>query len=221
MTTFAAEEEKRQAVERETKKTQMIEEVREHLSFVTANLATIPEIHMPEEEKEELRVIIGKIRYFLTKGCWEKGEFDPQTPVSYIQQMICRKNGGVAELCGSISGPRLKGWTRMQRQQKDMLRACLVRACHYVRPDEYHPEWMLPWTDPRNTHPGAVSKREQKGLEKERATLDKNAERLAKQRKIERLEKESEERLKTREKQRKERAKHFKEQEKKRSGNKA
>lgn len=213
--TTTAEREKQEA---EDKQQEMIAEVREHLSFVTANLGNVPEQYMSKEYADELRDYISRIRYFLTHGHWEKGEGGAHPPVSYIYNMICRKNGGVAQLTGVIAGPRITGWTRIERQSKEMLKACLIRACNYVPPEPYHPDWLLPWDDPRNTHPAAVRKRKEQDLEVEQSKKDKHAEYMRKTRKKERLEEESKERLKLKKKQRKERKKHFKEQERKRSG---
>ena len=200
-----------------TREAEMIEAIREHLGFVATNIGKVPDAHISKTYKQDIKDMISRLRFFCSHKYWEDGE-GPPTPISHIFNMICKKNGGVAKLTGIISGPRLAGWTRLERQQKDMLKACFIRACNYVPDPEYNPQWLLPKDDPRNDHPAAIRYREQEGLQKELDKKAKHAELMAKTRKKERLETEAKERAKATKKQRADREKHFKEQERLRSG---
>jgi len=197
---------------RSTREKEMIVEIRQHLAFLTKNVGAIPDEQVPNDYKDNLKKMTSKLRFYCSHGYWDGDEQGPKTPISHIFNMICKKNGGVAKLVGIIAGPRLSGWTRHERQIKDMLSAGLIRATTYVPPPVYQPQWELPLADPKNDHPGAVNYRaRRKEFEDESKRLKKN--RLeAKHKKKKRLVKEAEERLKVTARQRKERKKHFDEQ---------
>ena len=211
------------ATEKQVKKDRekaMIADIRDHLGFLATNLGKVSDEHASEVYKEDLRGMIGRLRYYCTHGHWEKGEGPENTPISHIFNMICRKNGGVGKLTGIIAGPRLTGWTRHERQSKEMLKACLIRAVNYCPPPVYQPQWELPKDDVRNDHPGAVLYRERLAEKKAEFKRANHAQLMARKRTKERIETESVERTKTKAKQRKDRKKHFKEQEKMRKGKK-
>jgi hypothetical protein len=202
-----AQTEKQAKDEREK---EMIEEIRNHLQFLDSNLSAIPEEYVSANYKDELRGYISQIRWFCSHKYWRKEDGDLlPPPISHIYNMVTKKNNGIGWLTGQVAGPRLSGWTRHERQCKEMLKACLIRAIHYHPPPEFHPEWQLPKDDPRNTHPAAVRYREEKQLEVEQSKKDEHAEHMRKVRKKERLEKEAVERAKVTKKQREERKKHF------------
>lgn len=203
---------------KDDKEKEMIEEIRDHLRFCKTNIGNVPKEQMTAEEKKDILDMIGRLLYLCTHGHWEEGNGPPDTPMSYIFDKICRKNGGIAALTGAIAGPRLEGWTRMERQKKDMLKAGLIRAVNYVATPEYQPQWLLPKDDVRNDHPGAVLYRASREDRKEEFKRASHAQQVARARRKQRIEDESKERLKEKAKTRKERAKHFKEQERKRSG---
>jgi len=203
---------KEMKIARNEREREMITDIRRHLAFLSKNIGAVPDEYISENYKQELRDMTSKLRWFCSHGYYEGEEGTSQVSVSHLFNMICKKNGGVAKLTGIIAGPRLDGWTRFERQSKDMLKACLIRALNYNPPPEYQPQWTLPKSDPANDHPGAVNYRERKKLEKEESKKAKHAELMRKTRRTERLEKESKERLKATAKQRKDRKKHFDEQ---------
>ena len=209
------------ATEKQAKKDkekEMIGDIRDHLGFLATNLGNVPDEEVSEDYKENMREMIGRLRYYCTHGHWEKGDGPENTPISHIFNMICRKNGGVGKLTGIIAGPRLAGWTRNERQTKDMLKASLIRAVSYTPAPVYQPQWDLPKDDVRNDHPGAVNYRDRLAEKKAEFKRAGHAQLMARKRTKERIETESVERIKTKTKQRKDRKKHFKEQEKKRKG---
>ncbi len=199
-----------------TREKEMIVKIRQHLAFLTKNIIAIPDEQVSDDYKDNLKEMTSRLRFYCTHGYWDGDEKGPKTLISHIFNMICKKNGGVAKLVGIIAGPRLTGWTRYERQIKDMLNAALIRATTYSPPPVYQPQWELPKEDPRNDHPGAVNYRARKEEFAEQSRKMKHAREQAKSKKKIRLKKESEERIKVTAKQRKDRKKHFAEQNKKR-----
>jgi hypothetical protein len=196
-----------------------VEEVRKHLHFVKQNIGNVPDEFVSENYKSTMLELISQILFYLTHKSWPKGKVDrPKTPFSHIYNMVCRKNGGIAYLMGIIAGPRLAGWTRHERRAMEQLRACLIRATTYREPLEYNPDWLLPKSDPRNTHPGAVLYRERLAKDKEEEKLAKKAAKERARRKKAELAEEAKERAKVKKKQRTKRKKHFEELERKKLG---
>jgi hypothetical protein len=201
---------------RQTRESEEIAEIRRHLAFLTKNIITIPDEQVDDGYKDNLKDMVSKLRFYCSHGYWDGDEQGPKTPMSHIFNMICRKNGGIAKLVGAIAGPRMTGWTRHERQIKDMLSASLIRATTWTPPPVYQPQWELPLADPRNDHPGAVNYRARKEEFAEQSRKMKHAREQAKSKKKIHLKKEAPERLKVKTQQRKDRKKHFAEQNKKR-----
>jgi len=201
-------------VKRDTREREMIEDIRRHLAFLTKYIITIPDEQVSDDYKSNLKEMTSRLRFYCSHGYWDGDEDGPKTPISHIFNMICKKNGGVAKLTGIIAGPRLEGWTRFERQTKDMLSAGLIRATTWVPPPVFQPQWLLPKSDPRNDHPGALNYRARKEEFAEQSRKMKHAREQAKSKKKKRLEKEAPERLKVKTQQRKDRKKHFDKQNK-------
>ena len=72
---------------------ELIVEIRKHLSFLATNVSKIPKEQTDPYKKdylENMKEMIGRIRYFCTHGHWEEGYGPADVPIGHIHKKIGR-----------------------------------------------------------------------------------------------------------------------------------